>query len=436
MASVLAEGRPVNVRILRRSGMLRTMSRFAMRTPEALAALRHRDFRTFWLGTCVSFVGSWVQTVAVGLYVYDRTGSKQALGLVGLASGLPTAALLLFGGVVADRLDKRRVLYVTQSLFALTAFTLAVLTARNAATVSHVMALSFVNGLIFAIDGPTRQSLVYDLVGPEDLATGVALQSASFNIARIIGPAIASMIYVGLGPAWCFATNGLSFAAVLFALTRIRVASSQSHERPPAPGAALRASFDYLRSNPSARTILALTAVASVFGVANYGTLMPAVARDSLGIMEGDSRYGFLFSAIGFGSLVGVYLVGAHSAHRRRGALVCGGALVFSGALMALAQTTQFWVALAVMFVIGMSAVSQLATANTLTQTLAPDGLRGRAVSLHMFAMGGLQPLGAAIAGAVAQSYGVTSALTVGSIVLFVAAMAVLLARRDISKLP
>jgi predicted MFS family arabinose efflux permease len=173
-----------------------------------------------------------------------------------------------------------------------------------------------------------------------------------------------------------------------------------------------------------------------VFGVANYGTLMPALARDSLGIGEDDRRYGFLFSAIGCGSLVGVYLVGRHSASRRRGFLVCAGAAAFSAALAALGTTRTFSAAVVVLFFIGLSAVSQLATANTLTQTLAPDGLRGRAVSLHMMAMGGLQPFGAALAGAVAHRFGVGASLLQGAVALGVGALTVLVARRDVARLP
>ncbi len=412
------------------------MPRRSLQAPAAFGALRHRDFRVFWAGTCVSFIGSWVQTVAVGLYVYSITGSKQALGLVGLASGIPTTALLLFGGVIADRVDKRRLLYATQTLFALSAFGLAALTATGTASVGHIVGISFLNGLIFAIDGPTRQALVYDLVGPKDLATAVALQSASFNVARIVGPAIASVIYVGLGPAWCFTVNGLSFAAVLVALTRLRTHSGATASAAIPPAAALRAGFDYIRSNASARTILGLTAVASIFGVANYGTLMPAVAQDSLGIPESDRRYGLLFSAIGCGSLVGVYMVGRHSAANRRGLLVCAGALAFSLSLLALARAATFEVACAVMFFIGLSAVSQLATSNTLTQTLAPEGLRGRAVSLHMFAMGGLQPIGAALAGFLGHHFGVSVALTVGAVAILAAALAVVVTRPDTLRLP
>ncbi len=411
------------------------MPLWSLHTAEAFGALRHRDFRVFWLGTCTSFIGSWVQTVAVGLYVYNLTGSKQALGFVGLANGLPTTALLLFGGVLADRVDKRKVLYATQTLFALSAFALAVLTATGKTSVWHIVGISFLNGLIFAVDGPTRQALVYDLVGPEDLATGVALQSASFNVARIVGPAIASVIYVGLGPSWCFVVNGMSFAAVLVALTRLRISPASAHRTSVPPVAALRAGLDYIRANRSARTILALTAVSSIFGVANYGTLMPAVAQDSLGIPESDRRYGLLFSAIGCGSLVGVYMVGRHSAAGRRGFLVCAGAMTFSVSLLALANVVTFELATAVLFLIGLSAVSQLSTANTLTQTLAPQGLRGRAVSLHMLAMSGLQPLGAAIAGMIGHHFGVSAALSVGAIAIMAAALAVVIVRPDTLKL-
>jgi len=398
-------------------------------------ALRHRDYRLFLAGSCVSFVGTWVQSVAIGLYVYQTTGSKHALGAVGLAAGVPTTFLLLFGGVIADRANKRRLLFVTQSIYATTAFLLAALAATGAARVWHIVTLSFVNGLVFAVDGPTRQALVYDLVGADDLATGVALQSASFNVARVLGPALGSLIYVGLGPAHCFVANGLSFGAVLLALVLIRppVQAQPSEDMHTAGG--IGASFRYLRSSVAVQTILVLTATASVFAVANYQTLMPAIAVDALGVSERDARYGLLFSAIGCGSLIGVYLVGRSANAGRRGHIVFAGAFALGAALVALGSVHSYAFALPVLFIVGMAAVSQLATSNTLTQTLAPEGLHARAVSLHMFAMGGLQPFGAAIAGTIAQALGVGVSLRLGGFALVALAACLLISRREVARL-
>lgn len=356
--------------------------------------------------------------------------------MVGLASGLPITVLLLFGGVLADRVNKRRLLFATQSLYAVNALVLAALTATGTARVWHIVLLSFINGLIFAVDGPARQALVYDLVGPDDLATGVALQSAAFNVARVLGPALGSVIYVALGPAWCFLVNGLSFGAVLLALALIRKPFGAPDRHGLAEMRGIRASLDYLRECSPARTILLLTATASIFAVANYQTLMPAIAQDSLGIAERDARYGFLFSAIGCGSLIGVYVVGRHANAGTRGRVVFGGGAALAVALIALGQARSYPLAIVVMVALGMSAVSQLATSNTLTQTLAPEGLRARAVSLHMMAMAGLQPFGAALAGTIGHRYGVSASLTFGGVMLLLMTVWLMISRPAVARLP
>ena len=407
----------------------------SLRPTEVFGALKHPQYRLFWAGTCVSFVGTWVQNVALGLYVYRLTGSKAALGAVGLVSGLPITLLLLYGGAIADRGDKRRILFATQSLYALSAFALAVLAATGHARVWHILGISFLNGLIFALDGPTRQSLVYDLVGPRDLATGVALQSASFNVARVVGPAIGSVVYSSFGPAWCFAANGLSFGAVLLALLFIRIPTHADSSRVDAASQGVQASLDYLRHSWQASTVLLLTATASIFGVANYQTLMPAIARDTLGIAEQDARYGFLFSAIGVGSLVAVYVVGFNARAGRRGINILAGAVGLGSALLLLSQVRAYQLALFVFFVIGLSAVCQLATANSLTQTLAPPGLRARAVSLHMLAMAGLQPFGALLAGTIGQHFGTAASLAAGGTMILLVTGVLAVRRRGVYQL-
>ena len=398
----------------------------------AFAILANRDYRLYWTGACFSFIGSWVQIVALGLYVYQLTGSKHALGVIGLAGGLPSTAFLLFGGVFADRVNKRALVLLTQSIFALSAFTFATLTWTHTIQLWHVVALSFLNGLVFAADGPARQAMVYDIVGREQLANGVALQSAAFNTARVVGPAVGAVLYQALGPGWCFFVNGVSFACIIAAVLAIRTDLTKRGEETGSVWDGFLRGVRQLRSNRPMRLVVSLTMVTSVFAFSNYSTLMPALARDRLGMSDTDPRYGLLFSAVGLGALIGVYFVGRFASAGRRGRLmtVCAGS--FGCALLCLASASHFAIAFVLLVVIGMSAIGQLATANTLTQTLAPEAFRGRAVSTHMFAMGGLQPFGAYLAGSVAQAYGVPVSLLLGGTVLLLYTVGLVLSRTEV----
>ena len=382
----------------------------------AFGALRNRDFRLFWGGAVLSFVGSWIQIVAMGWLVYDLTGSEQALGTIALAGGLPTTALMLFGGVIADRANRKRLVLFTQSAFAATAFSLAYLAATGQIRIWHVILLAGINGLVFAIDGPARQSMVHDIVGPHDLAAGVALQSAAFNLARVIGPILGGLLYGTMGPAWCFLTNGISFAATIGAVLLIRTDLSRRTESDGTVWAGFLEGMRHLKANRDMRSVVALTAVTSLCAFSAYSVLMPAYARDMLKLDE--TRYGFLFSAIGLGSLLGAYMVGRAAAAEMRGKILISGALLFGVVLLGLARVTLLPVALILLFFVGIAAISELATANTLTQTLAPDHLRGRAVAIHMFAMGGLQPLGSYVAGVAAERTSISAALSAGAVIL------------------
>jgi predicted MFS family arabinose efflux permease len=403
------------------------------RSSSAFTALRNPDFRLFWIGACLSFIGSWVQIVAMGWLVYRITGSKEALGIIGLAGGIPTTVLMLFGGVIADRANKRALVMTTQTIFGLTAFALAALTWTGRIALWHIAVLSFINGVVFAADGPARQAMIVSIVGREDLAGGVALQSAAFNLARVIGPAIGGLLYAAVGPAWCFFINGVSFGAIIIAVALVRTNLSVRAEPQNSVWIGLMEGLRYLRSNRLMKSVVSLTAITSVFAFSAYSTLMPAIGKDTLHLSE--DRYGWLFSAVGLGSLVGVYLVGQHAAAGRRGRLMFTGALVFAVALFGLTLTRNFAAALALLFVVGLAAISQLTTANTLTQSLAPDRLQGRAVSVHMFAMAGLQPIGAYLAGSVAQRWGVGATLRIDAAILALYALLLLATRPEVARL-
>jgi MFS family permease len=297
----------------------------------------------------------------------------------------------------------------------------------------HIIALAGFNGLVFAVDGPARQSMIYDLVGPNDLAAGVALQSAAFNLARVIGPILGGLLYGTLGPQWCFFTNGVSFAAIIGAMLLIRTDLSRRPESDGTVWAGFLEGISHLRANRLMRSVVSLTAVTSIFAFSAYTTLMPAYARDMLHLDE--TRYGLLFSAIGLGSLVGAFLVGRAAAAETRGRVLLMGAFLFGVTLLGMARATDLYLALGLLFLIGLAAISELATANTLTQSLAPDHLRGRAVAIHMFAMGGLQPLGAYLAGALAERTGITVTLTAGALIFLAYTAALTLLRPDVWKL-
>lgn len=403
--------------------------------PSSTGILQNRDFRLFWIGACVSFIGSWVQMVAMGLLVYQMTHSKQWLGTIALVGGLPTTALMLFGGVIADRTNKRSLVLLTQSLFAINACVLAVLVWTHNIQIWHIIASSLINGLVFAVDGPARQAMIYDLVGKDDLASGVALQSAAFNVARIIGPLIGSLFYASLGAGWCFFLNGISFIAIIFAILMIHTDLTQRGEAQGSVWIGFLEGMQYLRSSRLMRSVVALTAATSVLAFSAYSTLMPALAHDMLGIGESDPRYGYLFAAIGAGSILGTFVVGRAAALNRRGFLMLGGANVFAIALLGLSRASSLVPALLLFLLIGFSAIAQLATANTLTQSLAPERLRGRAVATHMFAMAGLQPIGAFLAGAVAQRWNVPAALIVGGAGLWLFVLVLMALRPEVRHL-
>ena len=407
----------------------------SLRGRSAFAILKNHDFRLFWIGACVSFIGSWVQMIAMGLLVYHLTHSKAWLGAIGLAGGLPTTVFMLFGGVVADRVNKRTLVLCTQTLFALNACALAALVWTNTIQIWHIVALAAVNGFVFAADGPARQAMVYDIVGREDLAAGVALQSASFNVARIIGPVVGSLLYTTLGAGWCFFVNGISFIAIIFAIMAVRTDLTRRGDAQGTVWTGLVEGLQHLRSNREMRSVVALTGITSVFAFSVYGTLMPALADEMLGIGENDRRYGLLFSAIGIGSVAGAYLVGKFAARERRGWLMIAGANLFAIALLLLSRTTHIMPALILFTLIGLAAICQLATANSLTQSLAPEALRGRAVSAHMFAMGGLQPIGSLIAGWVGERWSVSSALVFGAGIFWVYTWLLVLRRPEITRL-
>jgi len=371
------------------------------RARHVFRALRHRQFRVFWLGQAVSVTGLWMQTMALSWLVYRLTDSPFYLGLLAAARFGPSLVLSPVAGVVTDRFPRRDLLIGTQAASLAQAATLAVLTLSGQVVVWQLLVLATLQGVTDTLDLPARQTLQVDLVGLDDLQSAVSLNSSAFNTARMIGPAIAGVVVAAWGEGVCFAVNAVSYAAVLAALLAIRLprAAPARHER---FASALRGGVRFAWRTPAVRAALAAVAVTSVVGL-SFSTLLPVFARDVL--HSGVRGYGLLLAGAGLGSVIG-----ALGAAARRGGgsqlVVLAAQSALGAGLIALATTRTLLVAALCLVVIGLVVAVQLTTTNGLLQTSSPPELRGRVMSLYMWLFVGASPLGGLAAGWLAERVG------------------------------
>lgn len=382
------------------------------RAMNTFAAFRHPNYRLYFSGQIVSLVGTWMQIVAQGWLVYQLTDSPLYLGLVSFAASVPVFVLSLGAGAIIDRLPRRRVLVATQTSAMLLAFVLAFLTFSGLVQPWHILVLSFLLGVVNAFDGTARQTFVKDLVGKEDLMNAIALNSATFNTSRLIGPALAGLALATVGAGWCFLLNGLSFLAVIVALLRMKLPAFVPPARRGPLVAEIGEGLRYIRHDPIVLPVIGLVVVSSVFGF-SYNALLPAYARDVLQV--GAQGLGLLSTAVGLGALVGALWVASSGRSQHKGWLLTFGSLLFPVMLCLLAFTDTFAVALLVLVGAGLGFMVQNATANTLVQTTVPDDLRGRVMSVYMLAFFGMSPIGSLQGGAVAERWGVAAGIGLGA---------------------
>lgn len=394
------------------------------------SALRYSNYRRFWWGGLVSLTGSWGQTTALSWLVYDLTGSPLMLGTVMMVSTIPTMLLALVGGVVADRSEKRHLLLASQGTFMAISMVLAVLTLTGRIEVWQILVLSAIGGVASAIDMPARQSLIPHLVGRDDLLNAIALNSAMFNGSRILGPAVAGLIIGRLGPrggpGWCFAINAITYLAVLGALATIRVNS-----RPPAGERQrvlheVREGVAFVWKHPALRRFLGLLAVTGVFGL-SFTVLMPVFARDVLHVSA--QGFGMLMTASGLGATIGVLAL-ASSRPRNPGNVILGTQAGFVVLLAVFALSSNYALSLVLMVVLSGAMTSYLSSTNTTIQSIVPDGLRGRVMSLYILAFFGTAPLGGLLMGSLASAMGAQVAVLSGATVCAGAALAAWLSGR------
>ena len=375
--------------------------------PHGLRALNHPDFRHFFLSQFAAQVGSWMQNVAQAWLVLQLTNSPFRLGLLATLQFSPVLLFSIVSGAVADRLPKRRLLIATQTTLACQGLLLALLVATGHVEYWHVALLGLALGFANVVDQPARQSFLIQMVGRADVSSAVALNSAGFNLARIIGPAIAGVVIGRLGVAPTFLVNGLGFTGVIITLLRMKMPD-------PRPGPASTSIFEeiaegvrYAAGTPRLRLAIGLVFVVSLC-VFNFSVYVPLLAKNVLGL--GAEGFGFLMASLGVGAVGGALTVGARAARFPSVRSMLVAATMALGMLTGLGFTRRIELAVPLLFLTGYWGIMLMASCNTSIQLQAPDALRGRVMSIYTWVSGGVFPIGAFIVGSISEAWGVSTA--------------------------
>src|ERR1041384_2998602 len=390
---------------------------------ETFRALRHRNFRLFWSGAFLSNTGTWMQAVAQGWLVLSLSNSPFWLGVDGFMATVPGLFLTLAGGVFADLFDRRKLLIYTQAVAGLAALALGVLVFTGVVKVWMILCLSFVTGCCMSLAGPSYMALVFDLVGHEDLANAIALNSTQFQLARVLGPVGAGVGFKLFGLAGCFIANGISFAFVVAAMKMVKFKrpGAQTDSEPRAQKrrevftADLVAGLRYAASRPAVFRLLILSAIASLFG-APYIYMTPVFARDIFHL--GETGLAVLQGMAGAGALFGALFLAYLGDFRRKGWFVLGGQLAFAVCLIVFSLSTNLKLSLFFLFALGFGIVCAVAVTNTLLQKLVTDEMRGRVMSMFMLSFIGAMPIGNLLAGAASHRFGVQKTLAAGGLII------------------
>ena len=391
-------------------------------------ALSHRNFRLFLSGAFLSNIGTWMQTVAQAWLVLSLTNSPFWLGLDAFVATAPGFFLTLIGGVFADLIDRRRLLLYTQTAAGLAALGLAILVWTDVVNRWMVLGFSFMTGCCMALASPSFLAMTYDLVGREDLANAIAMNSTQFQLSRVVGPALAGVAFRVFGVAGCFFANAVSFVFVVTALRMVKQEKRSTIE--PAHSVRDRRALwgdlvegiRYVRKRPRVSSLLMMSAVNSLFG-APYFTMVPIYARDIFHL--GETGLALMMGTAGAGAFLGALLVAYLGDFRRKGWFVLGGAIMFGFCITNFALSTRLALSLTFLFGLGFALVVSVALTNTLLQKLVTDKMRGRVMSMFILSFMGTMPLGNIIAGTVSSHFGPQPTLAVGGLVITVVAASV-----------
>ena len=377
-----------------------------------MRALKHRNFQLFFSGQLISLTGTWMQTVAQSWLVYRLTGSSLLLGSVGFTSQIPVFLMAPVGGLVADRMNRHRVVIATQTASMILAFILSALTLTHMVRVWHIFILAALLGVVNAFDIPGRQSFLVDMVGRDDLMNAIALNSSMFNGARVVGPAIAGILVAKIGEGWCFFVNGVSYIAVIVGLMLMKV-GCPPRSKSDSPLEDIVEGFRWSSHTGPIRALLLLLGLVSLVGMP-YTVLMPVFADH---ILHGGARgLGILMGFTGVGALLGALTLALRTGVRGLARLIsicCAG---FGLSLIVFAFSKHFWLSAFLLIPVGFFIMLQMACSNTLIQAMVPDALRGRVMAVYSMMFMGMAPFGALLGGALAERLGAPVTVAIGGL--------------------
>jgi MFS family permease len=384
-------------------------------------ALSYRNYRLFFFGQGISLIGTWMQQVAMSWLVYRITGSALLLGAVGFTSQIPTFLVAPFAGVLADRTNRRRLLMATQTLAMAQAFLLAYFVLSGSIKVWHIMVLSLLLGVVNGFDIPVRQSFVIDMVEEKQgLPNAIALNSSMVNAARLIGPTVAGLLISVLGEGACFLLNGVSYLAVLVSLVAMRLTPRLPRKSHSSVLYELREGVRYAADSPPIRAILLMMALMSLMGMP-YAVLMPVFARDVL--HGGPHTFGFLVASSGIGAFVGTMYLASRKSVIGLGRLSAVSCALFGFGVAGFALSATLWISLCFLLVAGFGAMVQVASGNTILQTIVDDDKRGRVMSFFTMSFMGMTPFGSLFAGAIAGRIGAPATVQIGGLACLAGAL-------------
>lgn len=380
---------------------------------QTFAALKYPNYRLWFWGQMTSLFGTWMQSTSLTYFIFELTHSPAYLGYAGFATGIPTWFFMLYAGVIADRMPRRKLMIATQASMMTLAFILAGLTFSGLIKPWHIILLAFFSGTANAFDAPARQAIVLDLVEVEDLTNAIALNSTMFNTATALGPALGGMTYALFGPAWCFTINGISFIAIIIALAAMKLKSHNPLPQRKSTLADLKEGLHYVATHPLIRTIISLVGVVILFAFA-FTTLIPAWA---VKILKGNATTnGLLYSTRGLGALFSALFIASLGRFKFRGKLFTFGTFAFPCLVLIFALLHWQPLSFLVIFCAGFSQILVFNLANAFVQTLTPQSLRGRVMSIYSLVFFGFMPIGALLIGWVAHGIGEPLAIIVNAL--------------------
>jgi len=384
-------------------------------------AFQSPNYQLYFIGQLISLIGTWLQTVAQGWLVLQLTNSAFWVGVVAAMAGLPTLFFALFGGVIVDRFEKKKILLFTQIAAMVLAIILGFLTILQLVNIPIIITLAFLLGLVTAVDIPARQAFVVEMVGREQLSSAIALNAGIFNGARVIGPTIAGFLIAAVGIGGAFIINGLSYIAVVIALVFMNVKEyiPKTH---PHPLRAVQEGLVYAFTHPTIKILLIFTAVTSVFGW-SYTTIMPVVAKHVYHLDV--TGLGYLYAATGLGALLGAVIVSATAKKSNPVILILGGNSLFAISLILFSLTDNLILAFVLLFLAGLGLIAQFSTMNSTIQHLVSDHVRGRVMSIYALMFLGLTPLGSLQVGFLAEHFGSQFAIRLGAVVVLLFGMGI-----------